>query len=100
MQPRRRFRFCQLPEWTGFGTDPRDSGPSLRPRNLNPRLPRSMKTSTKDKIKGTAKQAAGKTKVAAGKVTGSARLKAKGAAQAAEGKAQKAAGSVKRARGR
>lgn len=59
-----------------------------------------MKESTRDKIKGLAKQAKGKVAVAAGKLVGSPRLKVRGVAHQEEGKVQKRIGGLKKARGR
>ena len=59
-----------------------------------------MKDSTRDKIKGLAKQAKGKGKVVAGKLVGSSRLKVRGFADQDEGKMQKRIGALKKARGR
>lgn len=49
----------------------------------------------KDKVKGTANEAAGKIKEEIGKATGDRKLEAKGVAQNAKGHAQKAVGDVK-----
>jgi uncharacterized protein YjbJ (UPF0337 family) len=52
-------------------------------------------SSTTDKIKGVANEAAGNIKQGAGKVTGNDNLQAEGLAQEAKGKAQKAVGDAK-----
>ena len=52
-------------------------------------------SSTNDKIKGLANEAAGNVKQAVGKVTGSTKLQAKGMAQERKGEAQQAIGKVK-----
>jgi uncharacterized protein YjbJ (UPF0337 family) len=52
-------------------------------------------SSTTDKIKGVANEAAGKAKETAGNVTGSDKLKAEGLAQQAKGEVQKTVGQVK-----
>ena len=52
-------------------------------------------SSTTDKIKGTANDAAGAVKKGVGEATGSNKLEAEGAAQQAKGKAQKAVGEAK-----
>ena len=49
----------------------------------------------KDRIKGSANQAAGTVKEAVGKLTGDAKLKTEGAAQKFAGKVQNAVGGVK-----
>jgi uncharacterized protein YjbJ (UPF0337 family) len=52
-------------------------------------------SSTTDKIKGTANQAAGAVKQGVGKATGSEQLQAEGAAQKLKGQAQEAVGKGK-----
>ena len=52
-------------------------------------------TSTTDKIKGTANQAAGAVKKGVGRATGSRKLEAEGAAQEMKGRAQKTLGDAK-----
>ena len=52
-------------------------------------------SSTTDKIKGVANEAAGKVKETAGDVTGSDKLKAEGLAQQAKGEVQKTVGQAK-----
>ncbi|MEN3210118.1 CsbD family protein [Methylorubrum populi] len=52
-------------------------------------------SSTTDKIKGLANEAAGNVKQGLGKVTGNDRLVAEGKAQELKGEAQKTAGDVK-----
>ena len=52
-------------------------------------------SSTTDKIKGVANQAAGNVKQGVGKVVGSEKMEAEGKAQEIKGEAQKAAGDVK-----
>ncbi len=52
-------------------------------------------SSTSDKIKGHADQAAGSVKKAAGKAVGNDRLEAEGAAQKVSGKAQVGVGKAK-----
>ena len=52
-------------------------------------------TSTTDKIKGAANEAAGKLKQAAGKAIGNDRLRAKGMMQERKGGAQQAVGKAK-----
>lgn len=52
-------------------------------------------SSTSDKIKGYANEAAGKLKQGVGKAVGSDRLRAKGAAQKMKGEAQRALGQAK-----
>jgi uncharacterized protein YjbJ (UPF0337 family) len=52
-------------------------------------------SSTTDKIKGTANQAAGKIKKGVGKATNDPALKGKGQAQEAKGDLQKAVGNAK-----
>ncbi len=59
-----------------------------------------MKESTRDKIKGLAKQAKGKVEVVAGQLVGNLRLKVRGAAHQEEGKVQKRIAKLKKARGR
>jgi uncharacterized protein YjbJ (UPF0337 family) len=52
-------------------------------------------SSTTDKIKGTANEAAGQVKQGVGKAVGSDKLRAEGAAQELKGHAQKAVGDAK-----
>ena len=52
-------------------------------------------SSTSDKIKGYANEAAGKLKQGVGKVGGNDRLRAKGVAQKMKGEAQRAMGQAK-----
>lgn len=52
-------------------------------------------SSTGDKIKGLANEAAGNVKQAVGKATGNDRLRAEGAAQELKGEAQQALGKAK-----
>ncbi|MES2665922.1 MAG: CsbD family protein [Pseudomonadota bacterium] len=54
-------------------------------------------TSTGDKIKGMANEAAGNVKQAAGKLVGNDRLHAEGIAQERKGEAQQLAGKAKEA---
>jgi uncharacterized protein YjbJ (UPF0337 family) len=55
-----------------------------------------VKSSTQDKIEGTAKNCAGKIKEEAGKAVGNPRLEAKGVCDQIEGKAQKKVGEIKK----
>lgn len=55
-----------------------------------------MKSSTKDKVQGTAKIIKGKAKVAAGKVAKKPNLRDEGRADQAEGRVQKKVGDVKK----
>ncbi len=55
-----------------------------------------MKSSTKDKVKGTLHEAKGKVKEMAGKVTDNPKLEAKGIAEKIAGKAQGKIGQVKK----
>ena len=55
-----------------------------------------MKSSTTDKIEGTAKIAKGKVKAAAGELAGKPNLRDKGRADQAEGRVQKKVGDVKK----
>lgn len=52
-------------------------------------------SSTTDKIKGAANEAAGNIKQSIGKVTGNEKLQAEGKAQEVEGKTQRAVGGAK-----
>jgi len=56
-----------------------------------------MSSSTTDKIKGMANEAAGNVKQGVGKAVGSDRLQAEGLAQEAKGEAQQAVGKTKEA---
>lgn len=58
-----------------------------------------MKSSTQDKVVGTAKIVAGGVKQTAGKLVGNDRLRAKGIAQKGEGRTQKKVGEIKRVLG-
>jgi uncharacterized protein YjbJ (UPF0337 family) len=55
-----------------------------------------MKSSTKDKVKGTLHEAKGKVKEMAGKITDNPKLEAKGIAEKIAGKAQGKIGKVKK----
>jgi len=59
-----------------------------------------MKSSTKDKVKGTFHEARGKAKEMAGKITDSPRLEAKGKGEKIAGEVQKKAGQVKKVLGK
>lgn len=59
----------------------------------------NMKSSTQDKITGSAKTIAGKVKETTGKLVGNDRLRAKGLAQKIEGKTQKKVGEIKQVLG-
>ena len=58
-----------------------------------------MKSSTQDKVTGTAKTIAGTVKETTGKLVGNDRLRAKGLAQKVEGKTQKKVGEIKQVLG-
>ncbi len=58
-----------------------------------------MKSSTQDKVAGTAKTIAGKVKETTGKLVGNDRLRAKGIAQKIEGRTQKKVGEIKQVLG-
>ena len=55
-----------------------------------------MKSSTKDKIKGTFKQAKGSVKEKAGKATGNPDLRDRGTLEKADGKVQRKIGDIKK----
>lgn len=55
-----------------------------------------MKSSTKDKAAGTAKDLKGKLKEGAGRATGNTRLRDEGTADRVEGKVQKKTGDIKK----
>ena len=55
-----------------------------------------MKTSSQDKIEGTAKDLKGKVKEGAGKLTQNEKLQSEGRADQIEGKVQKKVGDVKK----
>jgi len=55
-----------------------------------------MKSSSKDKIAGTAKEVKGSLKTAAGKLTGNERLKAEGASDKSDGRVQKKVGEIEK----
>lgn len=55
-----------------------------------------MKSSTHDKVVGTAKKISGSVKEAAGKAVGNPRLRAAGQIEKAEGAAQKKVGEIKK----
>ena len=59
-----------------------------------------MKSSMKDKVKGTFHEAKGKAKEVAGKVSDNPKLEAKGKGENIAGKAQKKLGQVKKVLGR
>lgn len=59
-----------------------------------------MKTSTRDKIEGTAKQIKGKIKATAGEAVGDRNLRAEGRGDQIEGKAQKKVGDIKKVFGK
>ncbi len=58
-----------------------------------------MKSSTKDKVKGTFHEAKGKVKEMAGKITDNPKLQAKGKVENIAGKAQEKIGQVKKVLG-
>ena len=58
-----------------------------------------MKSSTNDKVEGTAKNIAGTFKEAAGKATGNDRLKSEGKVEQVEGQTQKKIGEIKKVLG-
>ncbi len=58
-----------------------------------------MKSSMKDKVKGTFHQAKGKVREMAGEITDNPKLKAKGKAEKIAGKAQEKMGQVKKVLG-
>jgi uncharacterized protein YjbJ (UPF0337 family) len=58
-----------------------------------------MKTSMKDKVKGTFHEAKGKVKEVAGKVSDNPKLEAKGKGEKIAGKAQRKIGQVKKVLG-
>jgi len=55
-----------------------------------------MKSSTKDKIKGSAREAKGKVKETAGKAVGNPNLRDRGTAEKVSGKVQRKVGDVKK----
>ena len=59
-----------------------------------------MKSSTKDKVKGTFHEARGKAKEMAGKITDNPKLEAKGKAEKITGKVQEKVGQVKKVLGK
>jgi uncharacterized protein YjbJ (UPF0337 family) len=58
-----------------------------------------MKSSMKDKVKGTFHEAKGKVKEVAGKITDNPKLEAKGKVEKIAGKAQEKIGQVKKVLG-
>ena len=64
------------------------------------RKSRNMKSSTNDKVEGTAKDIAGDVKEVAGKATGDDRLRAEGKAEQIEGQTQKKIGDIKKVLGK
>lgn len=59
-----------------------------------------MRSSTKDKIKGSAKEAAGKVKETAGRATGNRDMEDRGTAEKTGGKIQKKVGDIKKVFGK
>lgn len=59
-----------------------------------------MKSSTKDKVKGTAREAKGKVKETTGKAVGNPNLRDRGTAEKMGGKVQRKVGDVKKVFGR
>jgi uncharacterized protein YjbJ (UPF0337 family) len=59
-----------------------------------------MKSSTKDKVKGTFHEAKGKVKEIAGKITGNPKLEAEGWGEMIAGKVQEKIGQVKKVLGK
>jgi len=55
-----------------------------------------MKSSTQDKVEGTAKSISGNVKEKTGKLVGNPRLEAEGRMEKAEGKVQKKIGEIKK----
>ena len=60
----------------------------------------TMKSSTKDEVKGTFHEAKGKVKEMAGKLTDSPKLEAKGKTEKIAGKVQEKVGQVKKVMGK
>jgi uncharacterized protein YjbJ (UPF0337 family) len=58
-----------------------------------------MKSSTQDKVEGTAKNIAGRVKEATGKAVGNPRLQADGRAEKVEGQIQNKVGQIKKVLG-
>jgi uncharacterized protein YjbJ (UPF0337 family) len=58
-----------------------------------------MKSSTQDRVEGTAKNIAGRVKETTGKAVGNPRLQAAGRAEKVEGQIQKKIGDIKQAIG-
>ena len=56
----------------------------------------NMKSSTQDKVEGTAKNIAGRVKEVTGKAVGNPRLQADGRAEKIEGQVQKKVGDIKK----
>jgi uncharacterized protein YjbJ (UPF0337 family) len=73
-------------------TVPLAEGAAIRRTQAEGRQPMS---STTDKLKGLANEAAGNVKQTVGKVTGNERLQAEGKAQEVEGKTQRTVGEAK-----
>ena len=72
-------------------------GSVFPPAPVNPQnLGDTMKSSTRDKVEGTANQVKGKVKEQTGKAVGNPNLRDEGLADQAAGKVQKKAGDVKK----
>jgi uncharacterized protein YjbJ (UPF0337 family) len=65
------------------------------PKRVLRRIP-SMDSSTKDKVKGTAREVAGKVKEETGKAVGNPDLRDRGTAEKIEGKVERKVGDVKK----
>lgn len=60
----------------------------------------SMKSSTKDRVKGTAAETTGKVKESIGRATGNARMEDRGTAEKVGGKVQRKVGEIKKVFGK
>jgi uncharacterized protein YjbJ (UPF0337 family) len=71
-----------------------------QPREVRKSNQQFMNSSTKDKIKGTAKEAAGKVKEEMGKAIGNRNLRDRGAEEKVTGKVERKVGDVKKVFGK
>jgi uncharacterized protein YjbJ (UPF0337 family) len=71
----------------------------LQRNSSSPKEKKKMKSSTQDKVEGTAKNIAGRIKEVTGKAVGNPRLQADGKAEKVEGKIQKKVGEIKKVLG-
>ena len=83
----------------GAVRNPESTATKVSPSNRKSLRRHTMKSSMKDKVKGTFHDAKGKVREMAGKITDNPELEAKGKAEKIAGKVQKKIGQVKKVLG-